>query len=174
MKFFHCVFCIFVLIFIFSVLVKFSQKKWNYIQEGNTDCQTTSKIETYDSNKSDFCNSLELQKVFIVDCSDDIYPSQYEGDCPGRQVRRIYDADTNQSYFDLYDESGVAINKNTLIDYKGEIGIDIQDGNGTEVRMDDVALSSGTKTDCGLRWQIPINESNTHACNFYFGINETD
>ena len=44
MKFIHCVFCILVLIFIFSFLMKFSQKKWNYIQEENTDCQRTSDI----------------------------------------------------------------------------------------------------------------------------------
>ena len=176
MKFFHCIFCILVLVFIFSFLVKFSQKKWNYIQEGNTDCQTTTKIETYDSDKTNFCTGLSLQKVFMIDCSDDIYPSEYTGDgvCPGRHLHTIYDINSNETTFDLYDATNNKITKDELIDYKGDIQVDIQDGNGEKITMDAVTLSSGTTTNCGLRWQIPINESGSHACNFYFGINETD
>ena len=73
MKFIHCIFCILVLVFIFSFLVKFSQKKWNYIQEGNTDCQTTSYFETAVSDHEDYCNDLSLQNVHIKNGTSTIY-----------------------------------------------------------------------------------------------------
>ena len=105
-----------------------------------------------------------------------IYPSNYTGDgvCPGRHLHTIYDINSNETSFDLYDATNNKITKDELIDYKGDIQLDIHDGNGEKVTMDHVTLSSGTTTNCGLRWQIPINESGSHACNFYFGINETD
>ena len=181
MKFIHCIFCILVLVFIFSFLVKFSQKKWNYIQEGNTDCQTTSYFETAVSDHEDYCNDLSLQNVHIKNGTSTIY---------------LYSTDKNintTGFFDLTDANGNNITGETLGSYTGDIGFDILDTtfehddfpNGINIAgMDDISVNSGIKTDCGLKWILPVHKriydfenetsEDVSACNFYFGINETD
>tara|TARA_A100001015_G_scaffold320084_1_gene445202 strand:+ start:5129 stop:5851 length:723 start_codon:yes stop_codon:yes gene_type:complete len=126
------------------------------------------------SEDMDYCNSLKLMQVFIKN-------PQGEPD----EKETIYDGLTNStSVFNLpCNDTGVRNNYCDGIYYLGKyankhpwmIGIDVNDSNNKNIKIDDVKLTTGKLVSDGsnkqIQWDIPVNPSNDKKCNFKYGFN---
>jgi hypothetical protein len=138
-------------------------------------CSTNSSFNPLTDQDIEFCTNLRLDKVFIVDCNisnyngypQDFIGEEDEEDCPGRRVTDIYKPNAVQP-FNLQDRNNNNIHFDQLLNYRGDIGIDIFDQHGNNIRMDDIYLSAGVATECGYQWTVPIQGN----CNFIFNINK--
>tara|TARA_Y100000816_G_scaffold287354_1_gene269933 strand:+ start:1695 stop:2294 length:600 start_codon:yes stop_codon:yes gene_type:complete len=128
------------------------------------------------SEDMDYCNSLKLMQVFIKNPQGD--PNEKE---------TIYDGLTNSTpAFNLpCNDTGVSNNycddsdSYYLAKYANKhpwlIGIDVNDSNNKNIRIDDVNLTSGKVVTNGsnkqIQWDIPVNPPNDKKCNFKYGFN---
>ncbi len=128
------------------------------------------------SEDMDYCNSLKLMQVFIKNPQGK--PDEKE---------TIYDGLTNStSAFNIpCNDTGVSNNycnysyRYYLAKYANKhpwlIGIDVNDSNNKNIKVDDVKLTTGKLVSDGsnkqIQWDIPVNPSNDKKCNFKYGFN---
>ena len=150
-----------------------------------------SKILGKSSEHNDFCkNNIELQRIFITYCKDrESYVSG--GECDEGDVRRtgLYYLRPNSEgilkgerrQFDITDRDGENVSLEDLRLFPGEFGIDVkselENRENNNILMDDIKLSDGSETDCGLKFSVPINRATNedlNRCKFEYTIMNAD
>ena len=173
------------------------------------ECDNSTRFEAVDKENSEdqaLCDNLKLKQVFLVECANNInatdYYQEHQTDCPGRDINSIIRG-TTVTPFNLLDKDGNKIKLEDILKYNGDIGIDIRDNIEEDIQMNDVRLSDGQRTTCGIQYTIPITRSDrynnpgptdlaldehgvpdgsfvtlagsgTHKCNFILNLNKNN
>ena len=151
------------------------------------ECDNSTRFEAVNIENSEdqaLCDNLILDQVFLVECGNNINATDYaiqnnEKDCPGRNVIKIIDGNDEKS-FNLRDGDGNKIKLENILTYKGDIGIDIHSDISDNIQMNDIKLSDGQRTTCGIKYTLPIEKDSRYLrngkpiCNFILNLNKNN